>query len=771
MKEKLLLLLFLLSALQCTQAPSSSSAPIAILPLPAQLEKGQGHFLLNEETTMVLPSDEKEWQWVAQAWQEPIKAALEVASTTEAKAGTNVIKIMKNDGLATPEAYELSISPKEIIISAASPHGAFYGVQSLLQLLPNDIFAATAKPNNAWEIPCLKIVDQPRFSYRGMHLDVARHFFEIEEVKKYIDLLAMHKMNTFHWHLTEDQGWRIEIKKYPKLTEVGGFRNGTLIGHYNDQPHQFDGQRYGGFYTQEQVKEVVQYAAERFITVIPEIELPGHAQAAIAAYPELGCTGEKLEVWQLWGVSDNVFCPTEKTFAFLEDVLEEVMALFPGEYIHIGGDECPKTQWKESAFCQQLMKREGLEDEFALQSYFIQKIEAFINSKGKKIIGWDEILEGGLAPNATVMSWRGIEGGIEAAKSGHDVIMTPTTHCYFDYYQSDHPEEPLAIGGLIPLQKVYDYEPIPEELKEEEAVFVKGTQGNLWTEYIPNFEKLVYMAYPRACALAEVAWSPAAAKNFTDFTSRLSHHLQRLDQKGYTPANHLYDLASSIQPNGEAVVLEWSTLAPDAQIYYTLDGSTPTTQSSLYTEPIKITAAAQLSAQAFVEDQKRGRLWQQEVNMHKAAGKKIKLKTSPHPKYAGGGDGSIINGVNGSDERYGDAEWLGFDDGKNLELWIDLGQSETLNLAEFRFFKGEGQWIYLPKRVSVLGSKDGEGFSLINAAADFDTSTKVAKVSLDLKKNEVQYLTIIIENYGLIPEGRQGGGSKAWMFVDEITIN
>jgi len=362
-----------------------------------------------------------------------------------------------------------------------------------------------------------------------MHLDVCRHFFSVDEVKQYIDLLALYKFNSFHWHLTDDQGWRIEIKQYPKLTEVGGWRNGTMVGRYSDQ--QYDSIRYGGYYTQEEIREVVDYAAKRHINIVPEIEMPGHATAALAAYPEFSCTGGPFEVAQGWGVFPDIFCPTEETFTFLENILDEVMALFPSSVIHIGGDEAPKDRWKECAHCQALMQREGLASEEELQSYFVQRIEKYVNSKGRTIIGWDEILEGGLAPNAMVMSWRGTEGGIAAAKDKHQVVMSPNNDCYFDHYQGDPANEPLAIGGMTTLEDVYNYEPVPPGLSKEESAFIIGAQANVWTEYILNFEHVEYMAVPRMIALSEVLWSTNRKSNFDDFKLRLARNLQLLDRQ------------------------------------------------------------------------------------------------------------------------------------------------------------------------------------------------------------------------------------------------
>jgi hexosaminidase len=387
--------------------------------------------------------------------------------------------------------------------------------------------------NLTLKVPSCEITDEPRFAYRGMHLDVGRHLFPVEYIKRYIDMIALHKMNTFHWHLTEDQGWRIEIKKYPKLTEVGAFRKETIVGHAGKKPAVYDGKPYGGFYTQEDIRDIVAYAKSKFITVIPEIEMPGHSLAALAAYPELSCTGGPFEVGTKWGVFDNVYCAgKEETFKFLEDVLTEVIALFPSQYIHIGGDECPKTKWAKCPLCQQRIRQEGLKDEKELQSYFIRRIEKFLISKGKRLIGWDEILEGGLAPEATVMSWRGTAGGIEAAKQGHDVIMSPNKYVYLDYYQCEPEGQPLAIGGYLPLELVYSFNPQFSELNANEQKHILGLQGNVWSEYLSTPQYMEYMTYPRMFAISEIGWTPASKKDFEDFLARFEVQRKRYDKLG-----------------------------------------------------------------------------------------------------------------------------------------------------------------------------------------------------------------------------------------------
>ncbi|UGU14320.1 beta-N-acetylhexosaminidase [Sinomicrobium kalidii] len=507
---------------------------VGIIPHPVSVEFQNDVFVLDEDTKISYPES---FASVATFFSDYINNGAAIKMEKADGDSRNTVVFKKVDSIAKAEAYKLSVTPKKIIISSSSPKGAFYAMQSLRQLMPVGLEKGNYLENGEKEIaiPTVEVYDEPRFAYRGQMLDVGRHFFPVEFIKKYIDLMAMFKFNTFHWHLTEDQGWRIEIKKYPRLTEVAAYRDSTVIGHYRDKPRKWDTTRYGGFYTQEEVKEVVKYAQDRFITVIPEIEMPGHSEAALAAYPELGCTGGPYQVQGIWGIHKNIYCTKEETFEFLEGVLDEVVELFPSKYIHIGGDEAPKDNWEQCDVCQALIRSEGLADEHELQSYFIQRMEKYLNSKGKQIIGWDEILEGGLAPNATVMSWRGTEGAVEAAKQHHDVILTPTSHCYLDYYQYREDKEkkdPLAIGGYLPLEKVYSFEPVPEELTAEEAKYVLGSQVNVWTEYMKTPEKVEYMAYPRAIAMAEVAWSTKKNKNYDNFLYRLEPVIKRLDALG-----------------------------------------------------------------------------------------------------------------------------------------------------------------------------------------------------------------------------------------------
>lgn len=518
----------MLASLTFAAPATQPSAAINIVPRPVSLSLREGNFQLNSATAILTDDG-------ARSTAEQLANYLRPATGFDlpidhSDAGrTNAIELSIDPSLAKlgEEGYRLLVTPERIEIRAPSAAGAFYGVQTLRQLLPAEIFAASPQSGVAWAVPCVQIEDYPRFAWRGLMLDCSRHFFPKEFVERFIDLLALHKMNSFHWHLTDDQGWRLEIKKYPKLTSIGAWRKETLVGHAGKEAPKYDGVPYGGFYTQQDVREIVAYAAARHVNVVPEIEMPGHSQAAIAAYPELGNTGAQLDVWPNWGVDHHTLNVSEKTIIFYQDVLTEVMDLFPSKYIHVGGDECPTDEWQKSPAMQQRMKELSLKNEHELQNYFMHRMDQFIASKGRKMIGWDEILEGGLAPGAAVMSWRGEKGGIAAAKSGHDAVMAPGAYTYFDHAQSKK-NEPLSIGGFLPIDKVYAYEPIPKGLSDGEAKHILGAQGQLWSEYIPTPQHCEYMAYPRACALAEVDWSPKDSKNYDEFLQRLRVHLQRL---------------------------------------------------------------------------------------------------------------------------------------------------------------------------------------------------------------------------------------------------
>ncbi len=741
------------------------------IPLPNEVQVAQTPLSLTRGVSLQC-MDGAEWQLAERLLLDGLaQRKISVTKSRDRLPGKVHINMMIDlDPKAHPESYRIKMHhdwmnqyPDGLVMMAAKkPVGLYYAVRTFLDNLDQGAYALD------------EVRDQPRFGYRGMHLDVSRHFFPVSFIKQYLDLMAECKMNTFHWHLTDDQGWRIEIKRYPKLQEVAAWRSETLIGHYNDVPHQFDGKRYGGYYTQEEIKEVVAYAAERFITVIPEIELPGHAVAALSAYPELSCRGMQPDRYPntqpgndqpggapIWGVFDDVYCTKDESMVFLENVLDEVISLFPGKYVHIGGDECPKLRWKSCPNCQTRIREYQLKDEDELQSWVIRRMEKYLSSKGKRLIGWDEILEGGLAPGATVMSWRGTQGGINAAKAGHDVIMTPNSHCYLDYYQSDAPSEPLAIGGLLPLEKVYAYEPIPTELNSEEGKHILGVQGNVWTEYMPTTDQVLYMALPRMQAIAEVGWTMPSAKNLSSFTTRLQTLMERWDRAGIHYANKIHDIrAKVISGDGHGVRVALTTLAGSSPISYTYNSDSKPYQN----EPVLLTHAGTLTAKS----EKSSYLKEIKYVPHKAAGAKVFLHHLPEPKYGGSGIGSPFNGINGSDKRYGDDEWLGF---RGKDFHADVTFADTVQVSELtaRLFHAPGQWIYASPLIEVIthtGNKTIKLGSIVPSPGE----SRVIEVKVPLEPMRVRQLTIIIKQFGKIPEGEQGAGHDAWLFVDELRL-
>ncbi len=662
------------------------------------------------------------------------------------------ISLLYNINTKIKSGYKLEIKEERIIISG-SERSIFHGIQTLKQL----IFQSKGK------LQCQTIIDSPAFKWRGMHLDVSRHFFDVEFIKKYIDVLALHKMNTFHWHLTDDQGWRIELKKYPKLTQIGSQRKETMVGK-NFDPYKGDGKPYGGFYTQEQIKEVVAYAAERYITVVPEIEMPGHAVAALSAYPQFSCRQQALEPLTKWGVSEDIYCTKDSTFTFLFDVLDEVLALFPSKYIHIGGDEAPKTRWKECAHCQANIKQHNLKDEHELQSYFIGRIDSFLSSKGRQTIGWDEILEGGLAKNAAVMSWRGEQGGIEAASQKHNVVMSPGSHCYFDHYQGDKKSEPLAIGGYTPLKKVYSYNPIPNHLDKKYHKYVMGAQGNVWTEYMENPEHVMYMALPRLCALSEVLWSGVGKSSYDDFTSRLIPHFDLLDTLGYNYSKALFNIEAKTIIVNNQMSISLSTDFPEYEIRYTTNGNEPMADSKLYNAAILIDRDIKLKAKLFKNGEPTGNLFSQDYNYHLAVGKKIVLKDPPNKNYSTGGAQTIINGVVGTLPWSGN-EWLGWR-AKDMYLSIDLGKEMEVSKIKVSFLQAPESWIHYPAKVV---------FEDNNNKADHIVSNNYPLVLRDgffelILNTKTRYIVLSATPLRVIPAGNPGAGENPWLFCSEIIV-
>lgn len=700
------------------------------------------------------------------------------------------------DTLMPPEWYQLDVRSNGIEVTAPSDEGLYRGSRTLIQLLEQG--------RSTGSLPRLTITDHPRFPWRGMHLDPCRHFWSVEFTKKYIDLLARYKMNSFHWHLTDDQGWRIEIKKYPKLTEVGAWRKGSQIGPYSRR--EYDSIPYGGFYTQEEIREVVAYAAARHINVVPEIEMPGHALAALAAYPHLGCTGGPYEVNKGWGVFEDVFCAgNDSTFAMLEDVLSEVMDLFPSEMIHIGGDECPKEAWKACEKCQARKKAHGLKDEHELQSYFIQRIEKFVNQSrsaagGRKIIGWDEILEGGLAPNAAVMSWQGIEGGIAAARSGHYAVMSPGSHCYFDHYQGDPANEPLAIGGYTTVQKVYGYEPIPAELKPEEHKYILGAQGNVWTEYILTPEHVEYMAVPRMLALAEVLWTPKAKRNEADFIARLEREFPRLEAMRVNASKSLYQVKISPEQgeNAGEIRIVLSSAREGMPIKVTLtdnppvpDGSYMTAignSTSEYAGPFTITEPFVVSARSFTKDKFNIDAFpssSKTFTFNKATAQKITLSKQPHERYNDGGAFTLVDGISAQEKRV-NTEWLGWREG--VTITVDLGSEQEISRMSIGALHETNSWIHAPKAIEFLVSTDGKDYTPAGMAlpqmreipvipADPIKRKSIAMTRVQgrnvfalEKPTQARYVRFVVQHIGDIPPGDPGAGNPAWMFLDEIEV-
>ena len=687
--------------------------------------------------------------------------------------------VFELDNALAHEAYAITVSPKKVAVKASGLNGFIYAIQTIKQMLPVEVFGNAPAANLDWTLPCVEIQDAPRFSYRGLHMDVSRHFFTMDEVKKYIDIMEVHKLNTLHWHLTDDQGWRLEIKKYPRLTEVGSIRNKTLVGHLFDSEI-YDNKEYGRgcYYTQEQVKEILEYAAAKGITVIPEIDLPGHMLAALAAYPELGCTGGPYDVWGKWGVADDVLCVgKEETMKFLEDVLTEVCELFPAEYVHIGGDECPKVRWEACPHCQAKIAELGLKDdekyqaEHYLQGYVTARMEKFLAEKGKKLIGWDEILEGELAPNATVMSWRGVAGGLQAVRMGHDAIMTPNTFFYLDYYQSlDKENEPLAIGGYLPVEKCYSYEPTTSGMTDEEKAHILGVQANLWTEYIETADHLFYMLLPRLAALAEVQWCQPEVKDWNRFLESADDFCAIYDIMGYKYGNHLFDTRGVCQTgDGVSVVLEAQGETP---IHYTLDGSEPTPESPLYTEPVKITQTCTIKARSLRGGQMSGRTFEKSFTAHKAMGRPVELVTKTHPNYTFNCPDLLTDGLVG-EGPYNSGDFAGWYN-QPFEVIVDMGgdtySEVTLSTIVFKY-----DWIMNPTSLTVQTSEDGKTFTEIahmniECEGQMDDANGCQDYTLAFGETSAKYLKVIAGSCTSLPEWHTGAGHPAFLFVDEVIV-
>ena len=772
---KLNLLGWLLAGLlmtACSNQPTTV-ANYEVVPMPLEINTTQqASFLLKSGVTVYYPAGNEKMQRNAEFLASYVKAQtgieLQVQAGEGGKGGIVLQLGLANDN---PEAYQLKVDASQVVISSPSEAGVFYGIQTLRKAVD------VAEGSNV-ELPAVEINDQPRFGYRGMMLDVGRHFFSMDEIKTYIDMMALHNINRFHWHLSEDQGWRIEIKKYPKLTEIGSMRKETVIGHNSGK---YDGKPYGGFYTQEQAKEIVAYAAERYITVIPEIDLPGHMQAALAAYPELGCTGGPYEVWTQWGVSDNVLCAgNDQTIQFIKDVLAEIVEIFPSEYIHVGGDECPKDKWKTCPKCQTRIKALGLKSdakhtkEERLQSYVIHEAEEFLNSKGRKMIGWDETLEGGLAPNATVMSWRGEAGGIEAAKQHHDVVMTPNTYLYFDYYQSKDTEtEPMAIGGYLPMERVYSYEPMPKSLSPEEQKYIVGVQANLWTEYIPDFKQVQYMVLPRMAALCESQWCAPEKKNYEAFLQRVSRLIDIYAKNGWNYATHIFDVMLDLKPNTETGTLDAVARTIDnAPIYYTLDGSEPTTASEKYTDVIKIDKPCTLRTVA-IRPSGSSKITKDEISFSKSSMKPITMLQPINKQYEFSGATVLVDGMTGN-MNYKTGRWIAFYT-NDLDAVIDLKEATEISSMTLHTCVEKGDWIFDTRGITVSVSDDNQTFKEVASEAypamKESDPNQIYTHELKFDPVKTRYVKVKALSEQKIPSWHGGKGNPGFLFVDEIILN
>lgn len=745
-----------------------------IIPKPLDVNsKGDASFLLKDGVAVIYPENNRKMQDNAEFLVDYVEKQTGVKLTSHAGMpvdGAICLTLDLSDDNA--EAYKLIVNDKRVCISGASEAGVFYGIQTLRKSLP------VAQDINV-NLSAVEIYDKPRFAYRGAMLDVARHFYTVDEVKTFIDMLALHNINRFHWHLTDDQGWRIEIKKYPKLMSVASERKETVVGRWYSGI--YDGKPYGGYYTQDELRDVIDYAAKRHITIIPEVDLPGHMQAALTAYPELGCTGGPYEVRTIWGVSQDVLCVgNDFTLQFVKDVLSEVADIFPSEYIHIGGDECPKVRWEKCPKCQERIKSLGLKSdakhtkEQRLQSYMIQEAAKYLKEKGKRIIGWTEILEGGLVPDATLMSWIGESGGIEAAHQHHDVIMTPNTYLYFDYYQSKKVEdEPLAIGGYLPIEKTYNYEPMPKELTKEEQQYIKGVQANLWTEYIPVFSQVQYMVLPRLGAAAEVQWTDPSKKDYKDFLRRVPHLVAVYDCYGWNYATHVYDVNVDMKADTVNHVLnvQLSTMADDP-IYYTLDGQDPTEKSLKYTKPFTIDQSVVLKTMA-VHPDRTSKISVDTIRFNKATLKPVVLLQPNESRFSPDGPVVLVDGRNGN-HSFDTGAWLAVA-GNDLEAVINMQAETILSSASVHVYVRKDAWLFDARGFSVSVSSDNKNYKEV-ASQEYkqmqeSDSDGIIEHELLFDPCKATYVKIKVISEKSMPDWHWDAGKAPFLLVDEIILN
>ncbi|UPZ17911.1 glycoside hydrolase family 20 protein [Flavobacterium humidisoli] len=765
----------ILVALVIFSAFASAQQSVSIVPKPVRVKMKNSSFIIDNSVAVKFDQKDQQMGQIAVFFKDCIKRVTGFElNEHKGKAKEIVFSIEKINGIGD-EGYLISVDPERILLKANTSKGLFYAVQSLLQTLP---FVGT---NDLAQIPCMEIEDYPRFQWRGMMLDVSHHFFSMEMIKEFIDLLAAYKMNVFHWHLADGAGWRLEIKKYPKLAQQAAWRVDDLDRPWNWAEVEFNADRskstYGGYYTQEQAKEVVAYAKARNITVIPEIEMPGHSEAALAAYPEFSCNSKNnfTQSGNFYAskVESNICAGNEGAYTFLQDVLSEVLAIFPSKYIHIGGDEVDKTSWQRCAKCQAKIKKEKLKNEQELQSYFMYKMEKFLVSKNRKMIGWDEILAGGLlSPEATVMSWRGEAGGIEAVKKGNDVIMSPGFPCYFDHYQGDPETEPAAIGGFNTLKKVYSYEPVPNELSAEESKHVLGAQANLWTEYIASAEQVEYMILPRILALSEVLWSVKGQRDWEGFTERLKGHMTGFQQKGlhYSKGNFTVDLKAITEDDKLFIALEAEH--PEAAIYYTTDGSMPSSSSNRYDKPFEASHSMTIKTIMVIKGQVMNKKTaEQSFTFNKATGKAVAYDNAFSCAYPANGANTLTDGRRGTQNI--DKHWHGFN-GNDLVATIDLEKSTCVSTISLGFFQDWRQWIFLPQWVKFEVSQDGINFkevkTVLNTIPPSDKASQIKDFTAKFAQHNVKAVRITAKNLEKCPSGHPGEKESAWLFADEILI-
>jgi hexosaminidase len=748
------------------------TADYQIIPLPKEINvTNRLPFQLTENTIIFYSEKDslkREAEFLAEYISDLMKKELQMRPIQQQTA-SGIFLMLDTVVCQQPESYRIDISSDKIVVKGFDAAGVFYGIQTLRKSMP------AGEKVDIVKFPAGTIVDYPQFAYRGMHLDVARHFIALDSIKRYIDMMALHNMNQFHLHLTEDQGWRMEIKRYPELTYTSAWRKGTVVGRNTNL---YDSIRHGGFYTQKELRDLVAYAAERHINIIPEIDLPGHMQAALAAFPQFGCTGGPYEVWCRWGVSDEVICAGNETaMKFLEDVLNEVMDVFPSEIIHIGGDECPKTRWHECPKCQAKIAQLGLRNdgrftaEDHLQSYVMNRMEKVVKARGRRIIGWDEILEGSISKSAMIMSWRGTSGGITAAKKGHDVVMAPCDYLYFSQGQSLTPEnEPVFADGYLPVERVYAFRPLPEELTEKQQAHILGVQGCIWGEYVHSFKDVEYDALPRMAALSELQWCKPQQRDYKDFINRCFRMAKLYDLYHYNYAHHIFDLQVEITPDYEdnCINIVLSKYG-EGEIRYTLDGKNPK-RGEVYTKPIEIRENADFRAILIRPDGQTSE-YKTEFRFSKSSMKPIILKEQPHENYAYEGAPTLIDGLHGN-ENYRTGRWIGFW-GIPLEATIDLQQPTDVQKVAFHSIIHINDWIYNPKSFTVLVSDDGEEFREVANAeyplADWDQINSIENYELKFDPVNTRFVRVVITGHQL-PEGHTGYGHPAWLFVDEIEV-